>query len=189
MADFTLTAAPPLAGTDRRFGTVTLKAPEHLAIVSIALPLGGEAEAGKAIETAFGIALPDVGRSDVTADKSSAIMRLGSDLAFVLFPCETPDAEPRIAKKLQGAAYTTDQTDVWCALEISGPGSRAALERICMLDLHPDAFRVNAVARTVMEYLGVIIARTKSYTYLLLYASSSAKSFLHAVETSIENTA
>ncbi|MDX1786447.1 MAG: sarcosine oxidase subunit gamma, partial [Roseovarius sp.] len=72
---------------------------------------------------------------------------------------------------------------------ISGPGSLAALERICMLDLHPDAFKVNAVARTVMEHMGAIIARTGEDTYLLLSASSSAKSFLHAIELSIENTA
>ncbi|UXX82710.1 sarcosine oxidase subunit gamma [Roseovarius pelagicus] len=189
MADFTLTAAPPLAGYNRSFGATSLKAPENLAIVSIALPLGGEAEAEKAVKSAFGINLPDVDMSDVAKDKSSAVMRLGSDLAFVIFPCETPDAEPRIAKKLKGAAYTTDQTDVWCALEISGSGSRTALERICLLDLHPDAFKVNAIARTVMEHLGVIIARTGDDTYLLLSASSSAKSFLHAIETSIENTA
>ena len=189
MADFTLTATPPLAGYNRSFGSVSLKAPAHLAIVSIALPLGGEAEAEKAIKSAFGIDLPEIGLFNAAQDETSMLMRLGSDLAFVLFPCETPDAEPRVAKKLKGAAYTTDQTDVWCALEISGPGSLAALERICMLDLHPDAFKVNMVARTVMEHMGAIIARTGEDTYLLLSASSSAKSFLHAIELSIENTA
>ncbi|RKF14128.1 sarcosine oxidase subunit gamma [Roseovarius spongiae] len=188
MPEFTLTAAPPLAGYDRDFGAVTLKAPEHLAIVSIALPLGGEDAAKKAIKAAFGVNLPEVGRSDVAKDKSAALMRLSSDQAFALFPCETPDAERQIAAKLDGAAYTTDQSDVWCALEISGTGARAALERICMIDLHPDAFALNAIARTVMEHLGVIIARTGDNTYLLLSASSSAQSFLHALETSIENT-
>ena len=187
MPDFTLTAAPPLAGYDRSFDNIKLTAPTDLAIVSIALPLGGEDVAKKAINTAFGIALPEVGMSAVAKDKTSAIMRLGVDQAFVLFPCATPDAEPQIAAKLKGTAYTTDQTDAWCALQISGPGALRALERICPVDLHPNAFAVNAIARTVMEHMGAIVARTGEDTYLLLSASSSAKSFLHAVEVSAQN--
>ncbi|WP_281966911.1 sarcosine oxidase subunit gamma [Roseovarius nanhaiticus] len=187
MPDFTLTAAPPLAGYERSFGDIRLSAPKDLAIVSIALPLGGEDAAKKAIKTAFGIPLPEVGLSDVAKDKATAIMRLGADQAFVLFPRATPDAEPHIASKLKGAAYTTDQTDAWCALEISGPGARRALERICPIDLHPDAFKVNAIARTIMEHMGAIVARTGDETYLLLSASSSAKSFAHAVEVSAKN--
>ena len=38
-----------------------------------------------------------------------------------------------------------------------------------------------------MEHLGTIIIRTEQDTFLLLSASSSAGSFLHAVETSIRN--
>nr|WP_303626540.1 sarcosine oxidase subunit gamma [Roseovarius sp. M141] len=176
-----------MAGYDRSFGDIKLSAPKDLAIVSIALPLGGEEAAKAAINSAFGIPLPEVGMSAATQDQSAAIMRLAVDQAFVLFPSPTPDAEPQIAAKLNGAAYTTDQTDAWCALEISGPGARRALERICPVDLHPDAFVQNAIARTVMEHMGAIVARTGADTYLLLSASSSAKSFLHAVELSVQN--
>ncbi len=186
MPDFTLTAAPPLAGYDRSFGDIALKAPKDLAIVSIALPLGGEDAAKAAIKSAFGTDLPKVGMS-ATAKDGATLMRLGADQAFVLFTCPTPDAEPKIAAKLNGAAYTTDQTDGWCVLEISGPGARRALERICPVDLHPDAFKVDAIARTVMEHMGAIVMRTGEDTYLLLSASSSAKSFLHAVELSAKN--
>ncbi|MFX0544996.1 sarcosine oxidase subunit gamma [Roseovarius sp. S1116L3] len=186
MPDFTLTAAPPLAGYERSFGDdIRLAAPKGLAIVSIALPLGGEDAAKKAIKSAFGAALPDVGMSATAKD--TRLMRLGLDQAFAVFTCATPDAEPQIAAKLKGAAYTTDQTDAWCALEISGPGARRALARICPIDLHPDGFKVNAIARTIMEHMGTIIARTGDETYLLLSASSSANSFLHAVEVSAKN--
>ena len=47
MPDFALISAPPLAGTNLSFGDTTLSAPADLAIVSMALPLGGE-EAAKA---------------------------------------------------------------------------------------------------------------------------------------------
>ncbi|MFD0858981.1 sarcosine oxidase subunit gamma [Roseovarius aquimarinus] len=185
MPDFTLTAAPPLAGYDRSFGDIRLSAPKDLAIVSIALPLGGEDAAKTAIKSAFGAALPDVGLS--AAAKDVRLVRLGLDQAFVLMTRATPDAEPHVAAKLGGAAYTTDQTDAWCALEISGPGARRALERICPVDLHPDVFAVNALARTVMEHMGAIVLRTGEEAYLLLSASSSAKSFAHAVEVSAKN--
>ena len=49
-----------------------------------------------------------------------------------------------------------------------------------------EAFGDGRVARTVMEHLGVIIHRESDGTYLLMSASSSAESFLHAVETSIK---
>ncbi|WP_085891051.1 sarcosine oxidase subunit gamma [Roseovarius litorisediminis] len=186
MPDYTLTSAPPLAGTDITIGGARLTAPADLAVVSIALPLGGEAAAQKAIKTAFGTALPEVGKSAI-GKNGARLVRLGRDQAFVLFIHATPDAEAVVAARLKGKAYTTDQTDVWCALEISGPDSRAALERICPLDLHPQAFAVDDAARTSMEHLGTLTIRTGENAYLLMSASSSAGSFLHAVETSIKN--
>lgn len=186
MSDFQLTAAPPLAGYHKTFGEVTLTAPKDRALVSLALPLEGEDTAKKAIKAAFEIDLPSVGKAAKTKN-DSMILRMAMDQGFVLFTHTTPDAERLIAGKLKGAAYTTDQTDVWAALELKGPYARRALERICPLDLHDDEFAVMDVARTVMEHLGVIIIRTEEETWLLLSASSSAGSFLHAVETSIKN--
>ncbi len=186
MPDFTLTAAPPLAGYDKTFGDLRLTAPADLAIVSLALPLGGEDAAKKAVKSAYGADLPEPGQS-VMARDGARLVRLGPDAAFVIFTHATPDAETVVSGRLKGKAYTTDQTDVWTGLELDGPRSRAALERICPLDLHPDAFAEGDAARTVMEHLGTLIIRTGQDRFLLLSASSSAGSFLHAVETSIEN--
>lgn len=189
MLDFELVPAPPLAGYHQDFDGVSLKAVENLAIVSAALPLGQEDAAEKAIASAFGIGLPGVGQSTASQDETAALVRLAIDQIFILFERATPDAEPFIAGLLKGSVYSTDQTDVWAALEISGPKSRTALERICPIDLHPQVFTEGAAARTVMEHLGAIIVRTNVDTFLLLSASSSAQSFLHAIETSIQNTA
>ncbi len=187
MPDYVLEANPPLAGYEKTTGDITLKAPADLALVSIALPLGGEAAALKAIKAAYGSDLPEVGKSCATAKGDATLLRMGSDQAFVMFTHAAPDAERIVAGKLKGAAYTTDQTDVWCALEISGAGARRALERICPLDLHDNAFAAHDVARTTIEHLGVIILRTEPERWLLLSATSSAGSFLHALETSITN--
>jgi len=185
--DFTLTSAPPLAGHDKTFADLRLTSPKDLAIVSLALPLGAEDAAQKAIKSAYGAALPAPGKSVCTKD-GTRLLRLGPDTGLVLFTHAAPDAERVVAAHLGGAAYTTDQTDVWTGLDLTGPPARAALERICPLDLHDSAFAVDDVARTAMEHLGVLIIRTGQDSFLLLSASSSAGSFLHAVETSIENT-
>ena len=63
------------------------------------------------------------------------------------------------------------------------------LERLCPLDLHESAFPVGAAQRTVMEHMGAVILREGTDEFLLLSASSSAASFLHAVKTSIRYAA
>ena len=186
MPEYTLISDPPLAGVNESYGDMALRAPADMAIVSIALPLGGEDAAEKAVTSAYGVGLPEVGKT-TSAKGGETLMRLSSDLAFVIFTHATPDANTVVQDKLKVAAYTTDQTDVWTALELSGPGSRRALERICPLDLHENGFAVGEAKRTVMEHLGTIIARTDSDTWLLMSASSSAGTFLHAIETSIKN--
>ena len=119
------------------------------------------------------------------------LVRLGIDQLFIIFPRAQKDAgaEPHTAKILGGGFYTTDQSDVWVTLELSGAGARRALERICPLDLMPESFGIGAAARTTMEHLGTIIIRNDADSFLLMSASSSAQSFLHALETSIINTA
>ena len=188
MADFILTAESAFDGYDETFERVRLREPKDLAIASIALPMDRESAAEDALKSAFGIEMPDVGNSALTADGTERLLRLGREQYFVLFSRGTPDAEKFIAGRLNGAVYTTDQTDVWASLEISGEGSIAALERICPLDLHPEVFEVGSVARTSTEHLGTLIMRTDADTFLLLSARSSAGSFLHAVELSIRNT-
>ena len=187
MAEYTLIAEPPLAGYDERFGDMRLVAPKDFALVSIALPLGGEAKALRAINTAYGVDLPEVGLSAESKDGKARLLRMAQDQAFVMFTHDQPDAAAIVAKRIKTAVYVTDQTDVWTALHLSGASSRHALERICPIDLHATVFAEGNVARTVMEHLGVVVVRDAQDSFVLLSASSSAGSFLHAVETSIRN--
>ena len=92
-------------------------------------------------------------------------------------------------KAVSGTAWATDQSDSYCLLRLEGARSREVLERICPLDLHPGAFALGAASRTAMEHLGVLLIREEAEQYLLMSARSSALSFLHAVQTSIQNIA
>jgi len=186
-SEYRLHPMPFLGGYDQVFSGLSLREAVGLAIVSIALPRGNPA--GPALEKAFGTALPEVGKSANAANDKYRLLRLGSEQVFVLFEHATADAESEIAALIGGAAYTTDQTDSWVALSVQGARVRAVLARICPLDLHGGVFAIGNVARTSMEHLGTIILRTDEDQFLLLSASSSAQSFLHALETSIRYTA
>jgi sarcosine oxidase subunit gamma len=103
---------------------------------------------------------------------------------MLIFPHALPDAERVVEGKLGGAGYTTDQSDSWVVLEISGPDTLAALERLC--PLNTATMPENGYGRTTMEHMGAAILRLADDRFLLMSASSSARSFLHAVETSYE---
>lgn len=181
---FALTAAPILGGIDRQFGDNRIQERDDLALVSLAIPQGGEGALADALEGAWGLPLP---QANVSASHGDArAVRTGPDQILLLFPHDGPDANRLVQERVGESAYTTDQTDVWVVLDISGPGSLAALERLCPLDVA--GFVDGGFGRTVMEHMGAMIIRLESERFLLLSASSSAHSFLHAVETSFEYT-
>ena len=190
MGEFTLKAEPFLDRYERDFGSVSIKELHQQAIVSFAIPNGCETKAEKTLKKVFGVACPKVGNSVLSKDGSARLMRLGADQLFCLLSNQqdTHSAHLVMNQKFGQDIYTTDQSDVWVCVEVSGTQTRRALERICAIDLHPDHFTIASIARTTMEHLGTIILRSAENTYVLLSASSSANSFLHALETSVENT-
>ncbi len=187
MSEFRLEPRPFLGGHERDFGPLRLAERTGLGIVSLAVPLGGEKAAAEAAGRAFGLALPAPGRSVVDAAGEMRLVWMAPDQLFAVFPHPGPGAEAALAARLGEAFYLCDQSDAWVALEIEGAPVRRVLERICPLDLDADAFPVDAAQRTVMEHLAVIIIRTGDDRFLMLSPSSSARSFLHAVELSITN--
>lgn len=181
MAEITLTAAPVL-GVDKSLGENRIVERSDLALVSVATPLGGDETLAKTLKSKWKLDVPEPRMTAAAGDMRA--IRTAPDQMMLVFPHPTPDAERTAQDKLGGAGYTTDQTDVWVVLEVSGPDTAKALERLCLLDLHPDAFPEGAAARTVMEHMGAMIVRLGADRYWLMSASSSAGSFLHAVETS-----
>lgn len=187
MPDFKLTANTPLDGYSHDFDGIKLAEITGKSLISMAIPNGSDTAFAKALKSALKVALPEIGKSENSSFKKAKVMRLQRDQLFVLFDYDGADATVQIPASLRKASYLTNQTDNWVMLQISGPKSIEALERMCQLDLHPDVFKPGNVARTSLEHMGAIILCEKPGDYLLFSASSSAKSFLHAVETSIKN--
>ncbi len=188
MAETPLRARPALDGYNRTVGAVALAEVSGLALVSAAVPQGGDDAFAAALADGFGASRPATGDSTPGDRHMARILGMQPDQMFILFESPDPDrpAESVLAA-LGGAAYVTDQTDSWAMLRIAGAGVRSALERMCMLDLADEAFPEGRMARTVMEHLAVIILRDGADSFLLMSLRSSARSFLHAVELSVLN--
>ena len=187
MANISLKPRALLDNFDHNFGSVRLRELPSMAIVSMAVPQGDEAKCEAAITKVWECDAPDNGRYSNSSDGKSRIMRTQPDQYFALFDHDGDDARNTVHGATGGSFWTTEQTDAWCVLEISGPQSREALARICPLDLHKDVFGADHFGRTSMEHLGAFVLRTGEDEFILMSARSSAKSFLHAVETSIKN--
>ena len=182
-----LTARAPLGGYARSFGAIALAEETGLALVSAAVPQGGDAAFATALADGFAASRPATGDSAVGERYGARVLGMQPDQMFILFEPPDPDRPAEtVAAALGAAACVTDQSDSWAMLRIAGAGVRSALERICPLDLDDAAFPEGKVARTAMEHLSVIILRDGADSFLLMSPRSSARSFLHAVELSAE---
>ncbi|MEM8555111.1 MAG: hypothetical protein AAGF71_09855 [Pseudomonadota bacterium] len=114
------------------------------------------------------VAWPAVGRTE------NGVHRIGADLAFV----ETDSAPPAPSDGL----WTTDQTDGWTRIEVTGGDLRPALAYLISLDLGDPSFPNGACARTQAAHLSVILTRKAADHWTLWTPRSSAESFLHHLE-------
>ncbi len=162
-------------------------------LVHVSVPRGQLPRLNEHLEETTGLSWPEPGRFSASETASTGpggtpllLMWLAPDQCMLL----ALQRDSRIARfigSLDGIGYATDQTDNWVALRLSGDLAVPGLERICPLDLHEAAMPIGAAARTVMEHLAVIILRESADGFLLLSPSSSARSFHHAVTTSLTN--
>ncbi len=174
MADITLTPTPALAGLSRRIGALQLQTVPELVLTSLAVPLGGDAAAEAALQTATGLGVPALGLS--LAKGGARVIRLAPDQLMLATDTAPPAG-------LSGPFYTTDQTDAWVTLDLSGPTCAAALERLSMLDIV--GFPVDGAQRTLIAHLAVILVRVAPDRWWLMSAASSAKSLAKAVEAAL----
>ncbi len=160
------------------------------AIVSMAIPKATNDAFNKIIKKSFKVERPVIGQFTHSKTNNARFLGLQQDQMFMLFDYAGDRAVEEISAKINSTdqlAYLSDQSDSWVTLRISGDNCLDALERICPLDIHPNAFPVGSVARTSMEHMATIIIHESEGSYLLLSLRSFAHSFLHAVTTSIKN--
>lgn len=176
----------PLNGFDHTWGETRLYEPAQASLLSLAVPKGADADFTLFLKQQWNLELPTVGRFH--AEGETCLLRLAEDQCFLQLPFSENPISAQLGEAAEGKAYLTDQSDGWAQLILEGPGALATLERLCMIDLHPEVFAVGCLARTLMEHLNVLIYRHEDEAYTLMSARSSAASFLHAVTTSLDHT-
>ncbi len=132
----------------------------HRAIVNLRLD-PGNTEALAAFETAFGFALP-IAANDTAGDADTIALWLGPDEWWLVEPGPEPEAGPKLAENLRAAltehfAAVTEVGESRTCIRVSGPRTRALLQKGCPLDLHPRAFATGACAQSILAKAGVTL--------------------------------
>lgn len=167
-----------LGGANVQIGDNRITERGDLTLISVAIPHGGESALEDALKSGWSLTMPGPTRS--TTSQNNHAIHKAPDQLLLIMPGSTAD---EVATKLKGKGYLTDQSDGLTTLDVSGPDTLAALERLCPLDLSLNAFPIGASATTLMEQLSVTVLRLEEARFFLISASSSAEFFLHAVQT------
>ena len=187
MSELTLKPFAPLTDIESTYEGCSIRQITDRALVSVSTPLGGEKKLAANVMKSYGTKIPKTGQSTTGNSQNIQLLGLQPDQLFLYFTYDGNDPVEMVEQHLGDAGYYCDQSDSWVIIALEGPNAHLALERICSLDLHPDVLIKGAVTRTQMEHLGVIVYRSGLDEFTLFSARSSAKSFHHAIITSIKN--
>jgi len=187
VSDYELLPESPLGGVEIEMDGFNITEVTDKSLVMVALPREKFSEVESLIDKSCGLKLPEMERSTHSKDSSITLWRLQKNQVLAYFTFEGNDAEAHLSSRLSAPAYYTDQSDTWAMIRVSGQRTRAVLERICPIDISPEAFPVGGVSRTIMEHIGTIIFRDGDDSYVLLTMRSFGRSMLHAIEVSAEN--
>ncbi len=185
MAEFRLAARSVFAAVggcrvDAK-GVIFDEAPAR-SFLSLAARTGQADALAAAMKAAFDIDLPAPGQF-ATAKGAMALFS-GPGQWFLSAAEET--LLGRVQDAAQGTGSVTDQSDSFTALTLSGPRARDVLMRLSSLDFDDPAFPTGSTARTPMQQIGVIVARTgDGPDYLLNTPRSTARGFAHDVKVAI----
>ena len=187
VGDYALKSISPLNEYSRNFKENLLEEVVGMEVISIATSVENKDFLNKQLIEIFDLELPVPGKSHLTSNGLSRLLGLSLDQWLIVSVDQKYELKALLENSLSNKSYVTLQTDAWVCIRISGRSALKALERICPVNLDPDLFLKDYIARTMMEHLGSIVICENPNSYLLMSASSSAKSFLHALEVSLKN--
>ena len=187
MAKYILKSNFPLEKYRNVINKIKISSVANLEIYALAIKLNKDKKAAAAIKRELNCDMPAPGKLEIVVEHRLKILRLSSEQLFIIFSSKHLSETMVLFRNLSEAFYITEQSDAWSGLKISGQTVIDCLERICPINLSIKNFKINTFARTAMEHLNTIIIRNKRYEFEMFSASSSANSFLYAIETSAKN--
>jgi sarcosine oxidase subunit gamma len=136
--------------------------------------LRGGPEVSAPAGAAFG-AIPPLAPLRAAAQGARAALWLGPDEWLLLAEDDEPSLGVAVEAALAGVAHAlTDVSHRQCAIELSGPGAARLLNAGVPLDLDPDAFPVDMVARTLLLKAEITLWRREAERFRLEVARSFA---------------
>ena len=150
--------------TDLAFASISAKRGKRFALVN-------------AVNTAFGVALPDGPRRATRGAVTFA--GIGPDQWIASAEgSEAGGFAAKVRARIGPFAAVSDQSDARLVLRVSGPRVREVLAKGVPIDLHPKAFQPGDVACTVVSYINTQIDMLDDApTYQLAAPRSMAGSF------------
>jgi methylglutamate dehydrogenase subunit D len=148
-----------------------------VALASVIAKKGKRFMLVNAVNTAFGVALPDGPRRATRG----AVTFAGTGPDQWIASAEGAEAAgfaTRLRGRIGPFAAVADQSDARLVLRLSGPRARDVLAKGIPLDLHPKVFKPGDVANTLAAYVGVQIDMLDDApTYQLTAPRSTAGTF------------
>lgn len=160
-------------------GRIAIREITGRSLVSVTARQGRADRVVRAVAARHGVTLPVPGQSASASDLTFVWM--GPQQWFADAPRDAvPDLEAELRASLGDDASLTDQSDSWIRIGLCGDRLHRVLEKLCMVDLHPDHFVPGSAVRSVMEHLGVVILRPEEGDDFELWSARSSARSLHA---------
>jgi heterotetrameric sarcosine oxidase gamma subunit len=132
----------------------------------------------EAVRTAFGIALPALGRWEGADDL--VLVRTAPHQVLAL--SERDGLFGKLDAALGAHAGVVDLSDARVGVRIAGPGARERLGRLVGLDLHPSVTQAGSAASTLAGHIGVLVLQVDDAPgYEVLCQRSLATSLFRAL--------
>jgi len=141
-------------------------------VTSIA-PFAGQSAA---VETGLGLSLPKIQRSSVKSGQEVVWFSQGQYFAIGF----------DVPSTLSEIAAMTDQSDAWCAIELTGAGSEAVLARLVPVDLRAGVFKRGHVMRSQLGHMPLHLTRTGGDTFRLMSFRSMAGTMVHELTRAMD---
>jgi sarcosine oxidase subunit gamma len=147
-------------------------------LTMVGIRVGRDTDAGRRIASVTG-GLP-AGSGGVSGTGETAVLWLGPAEFMVVAPMEAHDSLggdliPALREALaDGEGQVVDLSANRTTFELTGPRSRAVLEKGCSLDLHPRVFKAGTALSTEIGNIPVVLWKTGEESYRLFPRASFA---------------
>ena len=162
------------------FDHITIAENDELALASVAVRLGREAECHAALENLLG-GVPDVGRT-ILRDPEAGFW-MGPEQWMIGAPRATHELlADQLKERFGDAASVTEQSGAWATFDVTGAMMREMSERLCNIPIR--RMVAGDVHRTVIHQLGCFVIRREAEDHIrILGPRASAKNLHHALLT------